>query len=128
MRVQRQRSRHPATQGVAHDKIQRGNIGQFISHHLALDNAGEMRLHARGGHLFQQQRIVFRIVGNDRDIGRIALVSGAGMGDLAQLHRFYVPTNRTCGFASSRGNSTEATATTSRADFHAPPPPAGPLV
>src|SRR5215470_17489049 len=43
--VERQRARHPAAQRIAHDEIQRREGRQLITHHLAFDNAGEMRLH-----------------------------------------------------------------------------------
>ena len=104
VRIQRQRARHAASQRLVHHEIQRGQIGQFITNHLALNNTREMRFHPRGRYLFEQQRIVFCVIGNDGDIGDVALVAGAGMGDRAQLHP-HAPTNRTCGFASSRGSS-----------------------
>src|ERR1700736_6564634 len=127
MRVERQRARDPAAERLLHDKIQRGNVGQLIADNLAFDNSGKMRLYPRAGDLVQQQRIMFRIIGDDGNVGGVALVAGTGMGDLAQLH-VSDPMKRTCGLASSRGSSTEATATTSRADLNAPPPAAGPLV
>ena len=47
VRIERQRPRHAAAERLVHDEIQRRQIGQFIANHLALDNAGEMRLHPR---------------------------------------------------------------------------------
>src|SRR3569832_394202 len=127
MRIECQRPRYPASQRLVHHEVERKNPGQLITDHLALNDTGEMRLAEIGSHLGEQQRIMFRVIGDDRNVGDIALVAGAGMSHLAQLHRHQLPTNWTCGVASSRGNSTEATATTSRADLEAPPPPAGPL-
>ena len=127
MRVQRQRSRDAAAERLGHHEIQRGDVGQLIAHHLAFDHAGEMRLYAFAGDLRLQQRIVLRVIGDHRDVGGVALVAGAGMGDLAQFHH-HASTKRTDGFARSRGSSTDATATTSRADLVTPPPAAGPLV
>src|SRR5436190_13801455 len=79
--VECQRPRHTAAERLGHDEIQRRQIGQFIADHLALDNAGEMRLHPLARDLCQQQGIVLRVIGNDRNIRCVALVAGAGMGD-----------------------------------------------
>ena len=84
--VERERPRHAAAQRLAHDKIQRGNVGQLIADNLAFDNTGKLRLHAFAGDLRQQQRIMLLVIGDHGDVGGIALVAGAGMGDLAQLH------------------------------------------
>src|ERR1700754_928406 len=127
MRIQRQRARHAAAERLGHHEIQRGDVGQLIAHHLALDHAGKMSSYAFAGYLSLQQRIVLFVIGDHRDVGGVALVAGAGMGDLAQLYH-HASTKRTAGFARSRGNSTDATATTSRADLVTPPPAAGPLV
>ena len=86
MGVKRQRPRHAAAQRLAHDEIQRGNVGQFVADDLAFDNTGKMRLHALAGHLRKQQRIMLLVIGDHGDVGGIALVAGAGMGDLAQFH------------------------------------------
>src|SRR5580700_6443844 len=128
MRVKRKRPRHPTGQRAGHDKIQRRYVGQLIADNLAFDNTGKMRLDPCARDLLEQQRIEFRVIGNHGNVGGVALVTGAGMGDFAQLHRSSPPTKWTCGVASSRGSRTEATATTSRADLKAPPPAAGPLV
>src|ERR1700694_1025911 len=121
MGIERQRPRHPAAECCGHHEVQCGNVGQLIADNLAFDNTGEMRLHPRAGDLRQQQRIMYFVIGDYGDIRRVALVAGAGMGDLAQLchsrHQIW-----TCGLATSRGSSTDATATTSRADLNAPPP------
>src|SRR5579872_945053 len=127
MRIQRQRPRHPSSQRPAQDKVESRDLRQLKAHDLAFHDAGKMRFDARSCHLREQQRIMFRVIGNDGDVGYVPLVAGAGMGDLAEL-QFQPPTNCTRGLANSRGNRTEATATTSRADLKAPPPPAGPLV
>src|ERR1700730_2149129 len=54
VRVERQRTRHAAPERLVHHKIQRRDVRQLITHHAAFDNAGEMRFHAIGGHLFLQ--------------------------------------------------------------------------
>src|SRR5882757_5167414 len=122
MRVQRQRPGHAAAERLLHHEIQRAEIGQFITGHIAGDDAGKMGFHPRTGDLRLQQRIILRVIGDHRDIGGVSLVAGAGMGDVAQLH--HASTKRTCGRARSRGSGTEATATTSRADLVTPPPAA----
>src|ERR1700755_2562294 len=119
MRVERQRPRYPASQRLVHYEIERKKLGQLVTNNVAFDNAREMRFHTRRRHLSQQQRIMLRIIGDDGDIGDVALVAGTRMSDLTQLHGCRSPKNCTCGFANSRGNSTEATATTSRADLKA---------
>jgi hypothetical protein len=45
-----------------------------------------MRLHARGGDMLGQERVVAHFVRDHRDVGDVALVAGAGMGELAELH------------------------------------------
>src|SRR3979409_1174698 len=86
-----------------------------------------MRFDPRARDLREQQRIMLFVIGDHGNVGGVALVAGAGMGDLAQFCHS-CPTNWTDGLASSRGSKTDATATTSRADLNAPPPAAGPLV
>src|ERR1700704_5767969 len=71
VRIQRQRSRHAATERLGHDEIQRGDVGQLITHHLAFDHSGKMRLYAFAGDLNLQQRIVFCIIGDHRDVGGV---------------------------------------------------------
>src|SRR3954454_195274 len=127
MRVERERSRHAAAERLGHDEIQGGDVGQLVARHLAFDHAGEMRFYAFAGDLSLQQRIVFYVIGDHRDVGGVALVAGAGMGNLAQFYH-HASTKRTDGLARSRGSNTDATATTSRADLVTPPPAAGPLV
>src|SRR5712691_4935512 len=121
MRIECERPRHPAAERAGHHEIQRGDVGQLIADNFACDNTGEMRSYPLAGDLREQQRIMLRVIGDHGDVGGVALVTGAGMGDLAQFCHSR-PTNWMDGFASSRGSRTEATATTSRADFHAPPP------
>src|SRR6266404_4525581 len=91
--VERQRPCYATAERLGHHKIQRGNVGQLIAHHLAFDNAGKMRFDTRAGDLRKQQRIVLFVVGDHRDVGGVALVAGAGMGNLAQLHRVNLPRN-----------------------------------
>src|SRR5262245_10256806 len=85
-----------------------------------------MRFHPLGGDVLVQERLVARLVRDDRDVGDVALVAGAGMGQLTQLHRHVTSYVMRCS-TSERGISVETAAITSRADFQAPPPPAGPL-
>ena len=56
MCIERERARHPAAERLAHHEIQRRDVGQFITHHVAFDNAGEMRPDTLGRHLLAQQR------------------------------------------------------------------------
>src|ERR1700733_57141 len=89
MRVQRQRPRHAAPQRLVHHEVERKNLGQLIADHLAFDHTGEMRLDARRRDLGEQQRVMFGIIRDHGNIGDISLVAGSGMGDLAQLHRYW---------------------------------------
>src|SRR5579871_2196718 len=86
MRIQRERARHATPQRPAHHEVQRKNFGQLVADDLAFDDAGEMRFHPLTRHLRQQQRIMFLVIGDDRDIRDISLVAGTGMSDLAQFH------------------------------------------
>src|SRR6266481_2454176 len=91
--IERQRPGYASAERLGHHKIQRRNVEQLIAHHLAFDNAGKMRFDTRAGDLRKQQRIVLFVVGDHRDVGGVALVAGAGMGDLAQLHCVSLPRN-----------------------------------
>src|SRR5947209_401316 len=88
-----------------------------------------MRLDAFGGDVALDQWIVPLIIRDDRNVRRVAFVARAGMGDCAQFHvTSQTSTKRTSGRTACSGISVETTPMISRADFHAPPPPAGPFV
>src|SRR5205085_140213 len=79
-----------------------------ITLHLALNDFSEMRFDALGGDEAFDQRVIALLVGNDGNIRCIALISGAGMGDVAKLH-LHASTKCTCGRTSSSAMSAEAT-------------------
>src|ERR1017187_659531 len=91
--IERQRPRHAAAERLAHHEIQRGNVGELIADNLAFDNTGKMCSDPLAGDLLKQQRIMLCIIRYNRDVGGVALVAGAGMGDFAQLHRVSPPQN-----------------------------------
>jgi hypothetical protein len=84
VRVKRQRARDAAAQRVMQDEIQRPQIGQLVAFHLPKDEPREMRGDAGGGYVLAQEGVIAGIVGDDRDVGDVALVAGAGMGEGAQ--------------------------------------------
>src|SRR5436305_612293 len=43
VRIERERSRDAAAKRLAHDKVQRADVGQLIAHHLAFDHTCKMR-------------------------------------------------------------------------------------
>src|SRR6478735_5439460 len=56
--IERQRPCYAAAERLGHDEVQRRQVRQFIANHIALDNAGKMRLHPFARDLRQQQRIM----------------------------------------------------------------------
>src|SRR5262249_55242913 len=120
------RSCHAATERLVQHEIERAEGGQLVAFDGALHDIGEMRLHALGGDMLGQERVVAQLVRDHRDVGDVALVAGAGMGELAELHG-QGTSWATGASTSARGISVETAAMPSRADFQAPPPPAGPL-
>src|SRR5256885_1750980 len=108
------------------DEIESTDSRQLVTFDPPLHNIGEMHLDACSRHMLDEERIVPRLVRNDRNVGHIALIAGAGMSELTELHG-QVTSNVTLVLTSLRGNKVDTAAITRRADFHAPPPPAGPL-
>ena len=52
---------------------------QFVARDVALDDAEEVFAHALRRHLREDQRIELRLVGNDADVVRVAVVARASM-------------------------------------------------
>src|ERR1051326_7840485 len=126
VRVKRQRSRDTTAKRLVQDEIESANSRQFVTFDPTLHDIGEMRLDACRRHMLREERIVPRLVRDDRNVGHIALVASAGVSEFPELHG-QVTSYDTLVLTSLRGNRVETAAITRRADFHAPPPPAGPL-
>ena len=84
-----------------------------------------MRGNTLGGDVLAQEGEVAGIVGDDGDVGDVALVARARMGQRVQRQHVSIVT---AGVTCPRRINVDTTASTSRADLDAPPPPAGPLV
>src|SRR6476646_10395164 len=67
-------------------KVQRVQVGQLISFHIAAANSREMLLHALGRYFADQNRIILRLESDEPDIGVIALVARSRMRDLPKLY------------------------------------------
>ena len=59
--------------------------GLLAEHDLAFHQTGEKLFDPIGRQLLTQQRVIFRVIGDDRDIGDVAFVAGPAMGDVAEL-------------------------------------------
>ena len=76
MGIERERAGNTAAEGLAHDKIQCADVGQLVTYDVALDNPCKQRLDALSRHLLPQQRVVRLVIGDDRNVGRVAFVPG----------------------------------------------------
>src|SRR6476659_10601949 len=127
MRVECERTRPPAAQRALEHEIECAEQRQLVPHDVALHDPAEVRLYPRRSHPAHEERIVRRVVRDQRDVRRVALVSRAGMGELAQ--RAHQATSHSIAvWTSSRSTKVDVTPTRSRVDLATPPPPAGPLV
>src|SRR5579864_893284 len=67
-------------------KIQRMQVGQFISLHIAAADSGEMFLHSLRRYFADQNGIILRLKRDEANVGVITFVARAGMRDLSQLN------------------------------------------
>ena len=69
-------------------------------------------------------------VGDDADVGAVALVAGAAVGELAQRYGAggHQLTHSILGVTASRGTKQDAVESRGRIPVRTPPPPAGPQV
>lgn len=84
--IRPQRDRPATAEGVMQQKIQRAQIGQFVSLDLAVADALKMPLHALRRDVLDQQRIAFRFVGDEANIRRVAFITGARMSQFEKLN------------------------------------------
>src|SRR3546814_21182708 len=66
--------------------VEGGELRQVVAHHPGRAAMGEEVLHPLRRHRFGEECVGAGIVGNQADIGAIALVAGAGMGEVVQQH------------------------------------------
>src|SRR4029077_5537159 len=74
-------------QGAMQEEIEGPQVGQLKALDRSRDDALEMALDPRGGHFPDQHGIVLRLPGDKADVGGIALVAGARMGDVRQWYQ-----------------------------------------
>src|SRR6476646_6327017 len=67
-------------------KVQRMQIGELVSLHLAAADSGKVLLHALGRNFADKSRIILRLQGNEPDVGIISLVARSRMRNLPQLY------------------------------------------
>jgi hypothetical protein len=83
--VQIERVVDAAVQHVVQHEVHGADLGQQVALHAAGRAVGEVLQHPLLGHLFDQQGVVGRVVGNHADVDAVALVAGARMGQLVKL-------------------------------------------
>ena len=85
MTVEAERRVDAALERILHDEVEAVQMVQLVAHHGTLQQFGKRRLDALSGQLRLNQQIITGIIGPDRDVRGVALVAGAGMGNLVQL-------------------------------------------
>jgi hypothetical protein len=76
VRIERQRSRHAAAERLVEHEIERADRGQFVALDAAFDGIREMRLHALGGDMLGQERVVARFVRDGPERKRLQSKAG----------------------------------------------------
>ena len=79
-----QRSRAAAAERALHHEVECAHVGRFVAVDPAEHHRAEVRLHPFGGDLAHDARVGVVVVGEDRDVGDVALVAGAVPADLAK--------------------------------------------
>ena len=85
-RVGLERGHAAAAQRLAQQEVEAVDAGQPPARHLALDAMGEVLRHRLLRHLGIEDRLVLRPAREDADIGVVALVAGAAIGQRHQRH------------------------------------------
>ena len=82
--TQRQRAASP--ESAVQQEVERSDVGKFESVDRPRAQFAEVRLHSVGSDLPSKHRIVAVIDRDQSNVGSIALVTGADVGDLDQAH------------------------------------------
>ena len=127
VRIERQRAGDPAAQRAVEDEVQRPEPRQRVADDLAPRRSGEVLLHPLGRDVPLQQRIVAPGRTRSPRCSTCRPCRRSRVGDLAQLH-VRSPRSWTDAGQAPAARGPRRPPTTSRADFQAPPPPAGPFV
>lgn len=125
MCIQGERPCDSTADDSVHDEVQSANQRQLVSDDVSRRELCKMSLHALGGHVSGDKRVMSQIEDDQRHIEDRALVAASGVGDAAELHAVITCTSHR---TRSRGMNVDPTDNTSRVAFIAPPPPEGPLV
>ena len=78
------------------DEVERHQIGQFVADDLGGAAVAEQVVHAGLGDLVADERKEIGVVGDHADVEAIALVAGAGVGELVQEDPAHAKTKRGC--------------------------------
>jgi hypothetical protein len=130
VRVERERRRHAPGERPLADELQRVELRQLVALHSAAHDALEVLRHGVGRDAPDEQRIVLRAVGDQRQRRRVALVAGPAVREVRELrHRRQVDSRIVVrGRTRARSTSAETMPICSVTALRVPPPPAGPLV
>src|ERR1051326_2159286 len=106
LRVGLERDRAAAVQRAVKQEVERVKIGQLEALDRPLDHASKMPRDPRRRHLLHEQRIVLGLIGDQSDVGGVALVPGARMREIDEplFHTSSTSTaGRTMALSSSAG-------------------------
>jgi hypothetical protein len=76
----------PALQGLIDDEVEAALVIELVAPDRAAQQGAELGLQPLRRKLRLHRRIVALVIDEHRDIGAVALVAGAGMGDAAQRY------------------------------------------
>src|SRR5256886_16185443 len=65
-------------------EVERPEVGQLVALDRALDHALEVPGDAGGGHLFHEDRVILGLERDEPDVGGVALVARAGVGEVQE--------------------------------------------
>src|SRR5580704_5756949 len=127
--VLRQRDRDAAGERVIDHEIECLEVAKRIAPDRTFGDVAKRVRDAFDGEFAFQKFPVPGVVANHRDVRRVALVAGAGVGEVVDADAHSEPSTTTCGLTVFFGNSTDFTASTSRTrGSQAPPAPPGPCM
>src|SRR5262245_14462987 len=122
-----ERDGHATPERVLDYEIESFEVRQFVAVDWSVRHVRGRPRDSLHGQLVTQDLPRAVAVGDDRDVGGVALVARARVRELVHFRAHGLPSTTTRGLTISRGNSSDFTPSTSRSEFVPPPPPAGPL-
>src|SRR5690606_25865347 len=85
--VQSQGAGDAAAEGLMEDEVEGVKFGQLITVHAPSHGIAQAGLHPLCSDLSDKHAIVRSVVGDDRNVGDVALVAGARVGQSSKLHQ-----------------------------------------